>query len=316
MADILYIVIPCYNEEEVLYETSQRLKQKVNTLIDNNRINYNSKIVFVNDGSTDKTWQIISRLHQQNKIFSGINLSKNFGHQNALLAGLTAVIDFADMVISMDADLQDDIEAIDEMLNKYYLGNDVVYGVRNSRDTDSFFKRSTAKGYYTLMNVLGAQIIFNHADYRLMSKRAIAALSEFKEINLFLRGIIPLIGYPSDIVTYDRNKRFAGKSKYPFKKMISFALEGITSFSILPIRLITFMGITIFCISLFMLVYFILQYILGNTVPGWATLAVSVWGIGGLQLFSIGIIGEYIGKIYLETKKRPRYIIEQFLNDN
>lgn len=315
MPDILYLVIPCYNEEEVLPETSKRLKEKINDLISRNLIDAKSRIVFVNDGSKDTTWNIICHLHEENKLFSGINLSRNCGHQNALLAGLMTVKDCADMVISLDSDLQDDIQAIDEMVEKYYLGNDIVYGVRSDRTTDTVFKRTTAKGFYVLMNALGGEVVYNHADYRLMSKRAICGLENYSEVNLFLRGIIPLIGYPSDMVTYVRNNRFAGESKYPFRKMLNFAMEGITSFSAKPIHFVTGIGIAVFGISLIMMVYFFIRHFTGHTISGWSSLAVSIWAIGGLQLLSIGIIGEYIGKIYLETKSRPRYIVEKFLNE-
>lgn len=311
----LYLVIPCYKEEEVLPETAKRLQQKIQNLIENQKISPDSKIVFVNDGSTDRTWEIIQRLHEQNLLFEGINLSRNRGHQNALLAGLMTVKDHADVTISMDADLQDDINAIDEMLDKYYNGCDIVYGVRSKRQTDTWFKRTTAEGFYKVMEWLGAKVVFNHADYRLMSRRALDGLSEFKEVNLFLRGLVPMVGYSSDIVYYERHERFAGESKYPLKKMLSFAFEGITSLSTKPIRMIMNLGILIFIISLCMMGYFFFQFLTGNTVEGWASLAVSVWALGGIQLLAIGVIGEYIGKIYLETKERPRYIIEEYLHE-
>lgn len=315
MSDILYMVIPCYNEEEVLHETARQLKEKYQKLISNNRISKKSRIVFVNDGSKDRTWSIIKELHEQDKMFSGVNLSRNRGHQNALLGGLMTVKDCADMVISMDADLQDDISVIDSMVEEYYKGNDIVYGARSKREKDSFFKRFTAESFYKLTNALGGEVVFNHADCRLMSKRALEGLSEFKEVNLFLRGIVPMIGYPSTIVTYERNERFAGESKYPLKKMLSFAMEGITSLSVKPIRFVTILGFTVFFVSLLMLVYILVRYFTGATIPGWASMTISVWAIGGLQLVALGVIGEYIGKIYLETKARPRFIIEQFLND-
>lgn len=314
MNNILYVVIPCFNEEEVLIETSSRLKSKMENLIKRKMINRESKIVFVNDGSKDKTWQIIEELHKSNKIFCGINLSRNRGHQNALLAGLMTVKSHADMVISMDADLQDDIEAMDEMVEKYLNGIDIVYGVRSSRKKDTFFKKVTAEGFYKIMKFLGADTVFNHADYRLMSRRAIEGLAQFKEVNLFLRGVIPLIGYPSDFVYYERGERFAGESKYPLGKMISFATEGITSLSTKPIKLITTLGFLIFTVSIVMLIYSFIRYFMGATIIGWTTLMVSVWAIGGLILLSLGVVGEYIGKIYLETKGRPRFIVEQFLN--
>ncbi len=314
MSDILYFVIPCYNEEEVLPETSRRLAVKMRQLMEAGKISEKSRVCFVNDGSKDKTWQIIQDLHAQNPLFSGICLSRNRGHQNALLAGLLTVREFADMVISMDADLQDDIEACDQMIDKYYEGCDIVYGVRSARKTDTFFKRTTAEGFYSLMRHMGANTVSNHADYRLMSKRALEGLSQFKEVNLFLRGIVPMIGYPSDVVYYERAERFAGESKYPLKKMISFALEGITSLSTKPLQIITDMGGIIFLISIVILIYSMVRHAMGATVVGWTFLAVSVWAIGGLILLSLGIIGEYIGKIYLETKDRPRYLIAQFLD--
>lgn len=315
MADCLYIVVPCYKEQEVLPETSRRLKLKMTALMEQGLISPDSKVLFVNDGSTDDTWNIISDLHQQDPVFTGINLSRNRGHQNALLAGLMTAKNFADLAISMDADLQDDIDAVDAMLEQYYKGCDIVYGVRSSRKKDSFFKRVTAEGFYRLMNFLGAETVFNHADYRLMSKRALESLAEFREVNLFLRGIIPLIGFPTAVVEYERGERFAGESKYPLKKMLAFALEGITSLSVKPIRYITVMGIFVFLVSMLMLVYSVVRWTMGATVAGWASIVCSVWAIGGLILLSLGIIGEYIGKIYLETKGRPRFIIQESLLD-
>ncbi|MDO4485158.1 MAG: glycosyltransferase family 2 protein [Bacillota bacterium] len=312
----LYIVIPCFNEEAVLRETAKRIGFKINKLIASGKISEDSKVLFVNDGSGDSTWDIIAELHSMNKLYYGVNLSRNRGHQNALLAGLMVAKEKADMVISMDADLQDDINAIDEMIDKYHEGNDIVYGVRNKRETDTLFKRVTAELFYKLMKALGADTVYNHADYRLMSSRALTGLSDFKEVNLFLRGIVPLIGYKSDIVYYERSERFAGESKYPLKKMIAFALEGITSLSVKPIRMITIMGFFIFVISLFMLIYSLIQKFTGNVVEGWSSLIVSIWAIGGAIILSIGVIGEYIGKIYLETKARPKYIIEEKLTDN
>ncbi|MCL2718995.1 MAG: glycosyltransferase family 2 protein [Lachnospiraceae bacterium] len=313
MNNTLYVVIPCYNEQEVLSETAERLKVKLNNLIEKQKISSSSKIIFVNDGSKDQTWQIIRKLNHGCPLFGGINLSRNQGHQNALLAGLMTVKDDADMVISMDADLQDDIDAIDEMVDKFLSGIDIVYGVRNNRKKDNFFKKITAEAFYRLMNAMGANTLFNHADYRLMSKRALNGLSEFNEVNLFLRGIVPMIGYSYDTVFYERGTRFAGESKYPLRKMIAFAIEGITSLSTRPIRLITMLGFFIFLISIAMLVYSIIRYFIGETIVGWTTLMVSLWAIGGLILFSIGIVGEYIGKIYMETKRRPRFIIEEYL---
>lgn len=314
MKNKLYLVIPCYNEEEVLPETSGRLKMKMEELIRAGKIDKNSRVIFVNDGSRDRTWEIIRSLHEQDPLFGGINLSRNRGHQNALLAGLMTVKEYADAVISMDADLQDDINAIDEMVEKYLDGADVVYGVRNRRVTDTFFKRVTAEGFYKLMNAMGANTVFNHADYRLLSRRALEGLAEYEEVNLFLRGIVPMIGYRSEIVYYERGERFAGESKYPLGKMLSFAIEGITSLSTKPIRLITGLGFFIFIISIGMLIYSLIRHFMGATIVGWTTLMVSVWAIGGLILLSLGVVGEYIGKIYLETKARPRFIIESFLN--
>ncbi len=315
MGNILYLVIPCYNEEEVLPETAERLENKMHSLIGEKKIDEKSRVIFVNDGSKDRTWEIIAGLHQKNELFGGINLSINRGHQNALLAGLMTVKEYADMVISMDADLQDDINAVDEMVDRYAKGADIVYGVRSSRKKDTFFKKATAEGFYKAMNMMGANTVFNHADYRLMSRRALEGLSQYGEVNLFLRGIVPMIGYPTDVVYYERGERFAGESKYPIGKMLSFAVEGITSLSTKPIRMITALGFFIFIVSIGMLIYSLIRHFTGATIVGWTTLMVSVWAIGGLILLSLGVVGEYIGKIYLETKARPRYIIEQFLND-
>lgn len=315
MRNKLYMVIPCYNEQEVLPETSKRLKEKLSTLVKAGKIDPESRIIFVNDGSKDRTWEIIRRLHEEAPVFGGVNLSRNRGHQNALLAGLMTVKDHADMAISMDADLQDDINAIDEMVEKYLNGIDIVYGVRSSRAKDTFFKKATAEGFYKLMNTMGVNTVFNHADYRLMSKRALEGLAEFREVNLFLRGIVPMIGYSTDVVYYERGERFAGESKYPLGKMLSFAIEGITSLSTKPIRMITFLGFFIFLVSIGILIYSLVRHFMGATIVGWTTLMVSVWAIGGLILLSLGVVGEYIGKIYLETKARPRFLIEEFLND-
>ncbi len=313
--DKLYLVIPCYNEEEVLHETSSRLLIKMNTMIEKGLIHKESKILFVNDGSKDKTWSIIEELHNQNDMFSGVNLSRNKGHQNALLAGLMTAKEYADMTISLDADLQDDIDVIDKFVEEYYSGSDVVYGVRSSRETDTFFKRTTALGFYKFMNVLGVDVVYNHADYRLMSKRALEGLSEFKEANLFLRGIVPLIGYKFSVVEYERHERFAGESKYPLKKMLTFAWDGITSFSVKPIRIITSLGFFIFLISFIAIIYSLVSKFMGNAQAGWTSLTASIWMIGGIQLLSLGVIGEYIGKIYTETKRRPRFIIKDTLID-
>lgn len=311
----LYLVIPCYNEEEVLPETSKQLRAKMEILMAAGKISKESRIVFVNDGSKDRTWEIIESLHKENPLFQGIKLSRNKGHQNALLAGLMMVKEHCDMAISMDADLQDDIDAIDGMLEKYAEGCDIVYGVRNARDTDTAFKRKTAEGYYKVMGLLGADIVYNHADYRLMSKRALDGLEQFKEVNLFLRGVVPMIGYKSDKVYYARKERFAGESKYPLKKMLAFAWEGLTSLSVKPIRMIMTLGSVIFLVSIAMLIYSLVRHAMGATLVGWTSTVVSIWAIGGLQLLAIGIIGEYIGKVYLETKQRPKFIVEEYLKD-
>jgi glycosyltransferase involved in cell wall biosynthesis len=316
MSNILYLVIPCYNEEEVLYETSKRLLEKINTMITNEFISDKSKILFVNDGSKDKTWSIIEELHSTNDIFCGINLSRNRGHQNALLAGLMIAKEYSDMAISLDADLQDDVDVIDKFVQQYYDGCDIVYGVRSSRQTDTIFKRTTALAFYKLMKVLGVNMVYNHADYRLMSKRALDGLSEYNEVNLFLRGMIPLIGYKYSIVEYERHERFAGESKYPLKKMIAFALDGITSLSIKPIRIITCLGFTIFFAGGVALIYSLVMKFLGRTVTGWTSLTLSIWFLGGIQLLSLGVIGEYVGKMYNETKRRPRFIIANKLISN
>ena len=312
----LYLVIPCYNEEEVLPETSRQLLAVMEGIIAAGKISPQSRIVFVNDGSKDRTWEMISQLHAENPLYQGVCLSRNRGHQNALLAGLMTVKDHCDITVSLDADLQDDVAAIEAMVDKYYEGCDVVYGVRSARDTDTFFKRFTAEGYYKLMNAMGADIVFNHADYRLMSRRALDGLASFPEVNMFLRGIVPMIGYKSDKVYYARKERFAGESKYPLKKMLAFAWEGITSLSTKPIRMITVLGTVIFIVSIIMLIYSVIRYFLGATTTGWASIMTSIWCIGGLILLSLGIIGEYIGKVYLETKCRPKFLIDRYLGDD
>ena len=311
----LFCVIPCYNEQEVLPETAKRLKSKMQQLITEGKISKDSRVVFVNDGSKDTTWELISQLHAADPLFQGINLSRNRGHQNALIAGLMTARQICDMAISMDADLQDDINAMDAMIDKYLAGTDIVYGVRSSRAKDTFFKKFTAESFYKMMNALGANTVYNHADYRLMSKRALEGLSQFHEVNLFLRGMVPMVGYSSDVVYYERAERFAGESKYPLKKMLQFASEGITSLSTKPIRMITGLGFFIFLVSIIVLVYCLVRYAYGNTIQGWTTTVLSVWAIGGLIMISLGIIGEYIGKIYLESKARPRFIIEAYLKD-
>ena len=307
----LYVVIPCYNEEEVLKETAKRIKKKMNELRKKKLIHRDSHVVFINDGSKDKTWEIISSLVEKDTLFGGISLSRNRGHQNALLAGLMTVKEDADMVISMDADLQDDIDVMEQFILKYQEGYDIVYGVRSSRKKDSFFKRTTAILFYKLMSFMGVETVYNHADYRLMSKRALDGLEQFQEVNLFLRGMIPLVGYSSTVVPYERNRRFAGESKYPLKKMINFALDGITSFSVKPIRFITILGFLISLISVVMFVYTIVRHVLGYTIVGWSSIIISLWFLGGIQILSLGVIGEYIGKIYMEVKARPRYIISE-----
>ena len=312
----LYIVVPCYNEEEVLHETTKRLKEKLNKLIKNKKIKKDSKVLYVNDGSKDNTWAIIEEINKNDKMFTGISLSRNRGHQNALVAGLLTAKEHADIIISMDADLQDDINAIDEMIEKNNNGCDIVYGVRNKREKDSWFKRTTAEGFYKFMKIMGVDVVFNHADYRLTSKRVLDNFADYHEVNLFLRGIFPLIGFKSDIVYYERNERFAGVSKYPLKKMLNFAWDGITSFSVKPIRMVLNIGIIMFAISIIMLIYALTVKILGNTVSGWTFIICSIWMIAGVQMLSLGIIGEYIGKIYSETKARPRFIIEKNLSND
>lgn len=316
MADVLYMVIPCYNEEAVLHETASRMKAKYTVLTERGMISPESRIVFVNDGSKDSTWQIIEELHRSEPgFFSGINLSRNSGHQNAVLAGLMTVKDICDMAITMDADLQDDINAIDDMVEKYNEGCQVVYGVRSARKTDTFFKRFTAESFYRFMKSMGADIVYNHADFRLMSRRVLQELDGFREVNLFLRGIVPLIGFKSANVYYERSERFAGESKYPLKKMLAFAVNGITSFSTKPLKLITAIGFIMSLISTAAIVWAFVVKILGHSELGWSSTMCSIWLIGGIQILALGIIGEYIGKIYAEVKQRPRYIVADFIND-
>lgn len=310
----LYLVVPCYNEEEVLDETTKQLNKKLERLIEAGKVSDASRILFVNDGSRDQTWMIIRRLHEEYRLVSGLNLSRNRGHQNAVFAGLMYAKEHCDVAISLDADLQDDVDAIDEMIDKFHEGCDVVYGVRSSRKKDTFFKKTTAEGFYKIMKWMGVDIVFNHADYRLMSKRVLDQLQDYKEVHLFLRGMIPLIGYPSANVYYERKERFAGESKYPLKKMLAFAFDGISSFSVKPIRFIVWLGFFIFFVSILMLLYSILQFVFGDTVPGWSSLIVSIWALGGLQLLAIGVVGEYIGKVYMETKRRPKYAIQDILD--
>lgn len=315
MNEILFLVVPCYNEEEVLPETARRLGDKLAALTAAGKISPDSRVLFVNDGSKDRTWELIRGLHARDPRFLGADLTRNRGHQNALLAGLMTAKDRCDIAISMDADLQDDVDAVDAMVDAYHQGCDIVYGVRSSRKKDTFFKRFTAEAFYRLMNRMGAETVFNHADYRLMSRRALEGLAQFKEVNLFLRGIVPMIGYTTGTVEYERGERFAGESKYPLKKMVAFALEGITSLSTKPIRMVTGLGFLIFLVSILMLIYSIVRWATGATILGWASVICSVWAIGGLILLSMGIIGEYIGKIYLETKGRPRFLIRELLED-
>lgn len=309
----VYFVVPCYNEQEVLRETAKRLNEKMLNLISEGKIGEESRIVFVDDGSRDNTYSIMQSLHSENERFCAVKLSRNQGHQNALLAGLMFVKDKCDAAISLDADLQDDINAIDEMVDRFNEGFEVVYGVRSSRKKDTFFKRTTAQAFYKLMLFFGVEMVYNHADYRLMSARALSALSDFREVNLFLRGIVPLVGFKSTQVTYERGERFAGESKYPLKKMLQFAIDGITSFSVKPIRMVLALGFVILFVSILVLLYSLIRWILGQTVAGWTTIVASIWALGSIQLLSLGIVGEYVGKIYKEVKARPRFIIEETL---
>lgn len=315
-APVLYLVIPCYNEQEVLSDTAEKLAHKLTQLIDAGKISERSRIAFVNDGSSDRTWEIIRQYTERSTLFSGINLAHNEGHQNALLAGLMTVLPYADVTISMDADLQDDINAVDAMLEKYAAGVNIVYGVRANRSSDTFFKRFTAESFYRAMRALGADIVFNHADFRLMDRRALTALTEYPEVNLFLRGIVPMIGLTHGVVYYPRKERLAGVSKYPWRRMASFAWEGVTSLSARPIRLIAQMGMFISFISGLMLIWSIVRHFIGETVVGWTSLVVSLWFLGGLILLSVGVIGEYVAKIYLEVKRRPRYLVQDFIDGN
>lgn len=309
--DLLTIVVPCYNEEEVLPETRKKLGNILNKLIDKKKISEDSKILFVNDGSQDKTWQLISEYTDNTSYITGIKFTRNYGHQNALLAGMGIAVDYSDMIITIDADLQDDVNAIPEMVAKYHEGYDIVYGVRNSRKTDTFFKKNTALAFYSMMKKMGVKLVPDSADYRLLSKRATKALLQFRERNLFLRGMVPLVGYKSTKVYYARKERFAGKSKYPLSKMIHFALDGITSFSIVPIHLILYLGILTVIISIGSMIYTLVEKALGHVITGWSSLMISIWFLGGIQLISISVIGEYIGKIFSEVKHRPRFNIEK-----
>lgn len=307
---ILSVVVPCFNEELVLPETSKRLGEVLNELINKNKVSLGSYILFVDDGSSDGTWEIIENLADDNPIYRGIKLSRNKGHQLALLAGLHSAE--GDIVISVDADLQDDLNAIGEMIDEYHLGSDVVYGVRKSRQKDTFFKRFSAEVYYRLLRFMGVDVIFNHADYRLLSRRVIWSLKEYDEVNIFLRGIVPQIGYPSSVVYYDRSERFAGESKYPLRKMLAFAWEGITSFSVVPLRLITVCGVIIFSISLLISFWALwIRIFTDQAIPGWTSTVIPIYFLGGVQMLGIGVIGEYLAKMFLETKHRPRYFIER-----
>ena len=309
---ILYIVVPCYNEEEVLPETNSRLTALLRRLVDEGKISADSRVMYVNDGSHDHTWQLIRQFHDEGPV-RGVNLAGNVGHQHALLAGMTVAKDLCDVLVSIDADLQDDIEAIPAMLARFADGCDIVYGVRKERKTDTFFKRNTALAFYKLMRALGVKSVYNHADYRLMSKRAVEQLCRYKERNLFLRGIVPLVGYRTDTVYYDRSARLAGESKYPFSKMLNFAIDGITSFSVKPLRLIVALGIAMVIMSIAIFVYVLTAYAQDQAVPGWSSLMISIWFVGGCTLISLGVVGEYIGKIYIEVKERPQYNIEELL---
>ncbi len=313
---VLYMVIPCYNEQEVLPDSAEKLKNKISDLIARKKIGKNSKICFVNDGSRDRTWEMIQELCQKDPVYSGICLAHNEGHQNAVLAGLMTVQPYCDAAISIDADLQDDIDAIDAMVDKYDEGCNIVYGVRDNRESDTWFKRFTAEGFYRFMKNMGAEVIFNHADFRLMDKKALAAFGEYQEVNLFLRGIVPMIGLKHDCVYYKRKERLAGESKYPLKKMFAFAWQGITSLTNNPIGYIVKLGLLISLISGVVLVWSLVEHFRGTTIAGWTSLIVSLWFLGGLILFSVGIVGEYIGKIYLEVKHRPRFIVQDFIDGN
>lgn len=308
--NILTIIIPCFNEEEVLPETCSEVGDILNNLISEEKVSPKSKILFVDDGSKDDTWKLIKEYSKQYSYITGITFTRNYGHQNALLAGLSVASKYSNIMITIDADLQDDVKAIYEMIDKYYQGNDVVYGVRSSRQTDTFFKKNTALAFYSLMKKMGVQLVPNSADYRLMSKRAVLALLEYQERNLFLRGMVPLVGYQSSKVFYERKERFAGKSKYPLKKMVHFALDGITSFSTMPIKLIMNLGILIILISIILMIYTLIQKFNGGTVSGWSSLMISIWLLGGIQLLSLSVLGEYIGKIFTEVKRRPRFHIK------
>lgn len=308
---ILYIVIPCYNEEKVLPITAPMFLNKIEQLAGEEKIHQDSRVLFVNDGSKDKTWELIKKFAKEDRHFTGISQSRNRGHQNAVLAGLMEAKDKADITISIDCDGQDDINAMDEMVEAYRNGAEVVYGVRSKRDTDTFFKRFTAESFYHLMNWMGAEVVFNHADYRLISSRVLQEFANFKEVNIFLRGMVPLVGFNSTSVYYERHERIAGESHYPLKKMLALAFDGITSLSVKPIRLITGLGACISGFGFLAVIWAIVMWMMGKTVAGWASMICIICFLGGIQLLSLGVIGEYIGKIYMETKRRPRYIISE-----
>lgn len=314
MNDRLAIVVPCYNEEAVLSETTKRLSQLLDEMVSETLIAGDSFVLYVNDGSKDRTWPLIALFHEENKYIKGVNLAGNVGHQNALWAGLTVAKDRADMIVSIDADLQDDVYAIKEMVKKHQEGYDIVYGVRNERKSDTWFKRTTALGFYKLMNVMGTKTVYNHADFRLMSKRSLEYLLQYNERNLFIRGLVPLVGYNTEKVYYNRAERFAGESKYPLSKMLNFAIEGITSFSVKPIRLILALGFFFILVAFGVLSWTLYSYLTGHVVPGWSSIILSVWFCSGCLLMAMGIVGEYIGKIYVESKGRPRYNVEQILD--
>jgi len=313
MADILYIVVPCYNEEEVLPETSRRLRAKLEGLMAAGKISERSRVLFVNDGSRDRTWELITRLHGGCPLFCGADLSRNRGHQNALLAGLMTAKERCDMAISMDADLQDDVNAVDGFIDGFCNGNEIVYGVRSARKKDTWFKRTTAEAFYKVFEWMGAETVPDHADYRLMSRETLDALSEYHEVNLFLRGIVPTLGYQTSKVYYERGEREAGESKYPLKKMIAFAIQGITSFSTKPLSFVTGAGLLSILVAIGMFVYVLVSLGFGHAIAGWGSMMISIWLIGGLIMLSLGIVGEYVGKIYMESKHRPRYRIETTL---
>ena len=309
MGNRLFIIVPCYNEEKVLPESGKLFLSKLTQLINDGKIKEDSRILYVNDGSKDATWDIITKMSKEDKHVIGISQSRNRGHQNALMAGMMEAKGKADCVITIDCDGQDDIDTMDLMIDEYIKGSDIVYGVRNSRKTDTFSKRFTAQTYYKLMKLMGADIVYNHADYRLVSARALEALEQYKEVNLFLRGIFPIVGFKSTCVYYERHERLAGESHYPLGKMVAFAIDGVTSFSVKPIRIITVMGLIVAVISFIAVLWSAIGSILGNTVPGWASTTCIIAFLGGIQLTAIGVLGEYVGKIYLEVKGRPRYII-------